>query len=64
LTTHLKALEKKEANWPKRSRRQEIIKLRGKINLVETRRTIQSQPKEDLVLWENQQDRQTLSQTH
>jgi hypothetical protein len=26
LTTHLKALEKKEANSPKRSRRQEIIK--------------------------------------
>ena len=31
LTTHLKALEKKEANSPKRSRRQEIIKLRGKL---------------------------------
>jgi hypothetical protein len=30
LTTHLKALEKKEANSNKRSRRQEIIKLRGK----------------------------------
>jgi hypothetical protein len=42
LTTHLKALEKKEANSPKRSRRQEIIKLRGEINQVETRRTIQS----------------------
>jgi hypothetical protein len=41
LTTHLKALEEKEANSPKRSRRQEIIKLRGKINQVETRRTIQ-----------------------
>jgi hypothetical protein len=41
LTTHLKALEKKEANLPKRSRRQEIIKLRGEINQVETRRTIQ-----------------------
>jgi hypothetical protein len=41
LTTHLKALEQKEANSPKRSRRQEIIKLRGKINQVETRRTIQ-----------------------
>ena len=40
LTTHLKALEKKEANSTKRSRRQEIIKLRGKINEVETR-TIQ-----------------------
>ena len=41
LTTHLKGLEEKEANSPKRSRRQEIIKLRGEINQVETRRTIQ-----------------------
>jgi hypothetical protein len=41
LTTHLKALEQKEANSPKRSRRKEIIKLRGKINQVEMRRTIQ-----------------------
>ena len=40
LTTHLKALEQKEANSPKRSRRQKIIKLRGEINQVETRRTI------------------------
>jgi hypothetical protein len=40
LTTHLKALEQKEANSPKRSRRQEIIKLRDEINQVETR-TIQ-----------------------
>jgi hypothetical protein len=41
LTTHLKSLDQKEANSPKRSRRQEIIKLRGEINQVETRRTIQ-----------------------
>jgi hypothetical protein len=41
LTTHVKALEQKEANSHKRSRQQEIIKLRGKINQVETRRTIQ-----------------------
>jgi hypothetical protein len=41
LTTHLKALEKKKANSPKRSRLQKIIKLRGEINQVETRRTIQ-----------------------
>jgi exonuclease III len=40
LTTHLKTLEEKEANSPKRIRRQEIIKLRGEINQVETR-TIQ-----------------------
>ena len=41
LTTHLKATEQKEPNSPKRSRLQEIIKLRGEINQVETRRTIQ-----------------------
>ena len=41
MTTHLKALDKKEENSPKRSRQQEIIKLRGEINQVETRRTIQ-----------------------
>ena len=41
LTTHLKALEQKEANSPKRCKLQEIIKLRGEINQVETRRIIQ-----------------------
>jgi hypothetical protein len=41
LTTHLKALEQKEANMPKRSRRQEIIKLKAYINQVEIKRTIQ-----------------------
>jgi hypothetical protein len=41
LTKHLKLLERKEANSPKKSRWQEIIKLRGEINPVETRRTIQ-----------------------
>ena len=41
LTTHLKALGKKEENSPKRSGLHEIIKLRGEINQVETRRTIQ-----------------------
>jgi hypothetical protein len=41
LTTQLKALEQKEANSSKRSRQQEIIKLRGEINQVETRRTTQ-----------------------
>ena len=40
-TAHLKALEQNEANSPKRSTWQEIIKLRGEINKVETRRTIQ-----------------------
>ena len=41
LTAHLKALEQKEANTPKRSRQQEIIKLRAEINQIETKRTIQ-----------------------
>jgi hypothetical protein len=41
LTTHLKGLEEKEANSPKRSRWQEIIKLKGEINQVESGRTIQ-----------------------
>jgi hypothetical protein len=41
LTAHLEALELKEANSPKRSTQQEIIKLRAKINQVETKRTIQ-----------------------
>ena len=36
LTTHLKTLEQKEANTPKRNRWQEIIKLRAEINQVET----------------------------
>jgi hypothetical protein len=41
LTAHLKALEQKEVNMPKRSRWQDIIKLRAKINQIETKRTIQ-----------------------
>jgi hypothetical protein len=40
LTSHLKALEQKEANTPKRSRRQEIMKLGAEINQIETKRTI------------------------
>jgi hypothetical protein len=41
LTAHLTALEQKEANSPKRSRLQEIIKLRAEINQTETKRTVQ-----------------------
>ena len=37
LTAHIKALEQKEANSPKRSRWQEIIKLRAVINQVGTK---------------------------
>ena len=41
LTAHLEALELKEANSAKRSRWQEIIKLKAEINQVETKRTNQ-----------------------
>jgi hypothetical protein len=41
LAAHLEALELKEANLAKRSRQQEIIKVRAEINQVETKRTIQ-----------------------
>jgi hypothetical protein len=41
LTAYMKALEQKEANTPKKSRQQEVIKLRAEINQVETKRTIQ-----------------------
>jgi hypothetical protein len=40
LITHLKALEQKEANTPKRIRQQEIIKLRAQISKKETKRKI------------------------
>jgi hypothetical protein len=38
LGAHLKPLEQKEAN--KRSRRQEVVKIRSEINQLETKRTI------------------------
>ena len=41
LTVHLRALEQKEANSPKRSRRQEIVKLWAEINQIKTKKTIQ-----------------------
>jgi hypothetical protein len=40
LTTHLQALEHKEANTSKRSTWQEIFKLGTEINQIETKRTI------------------------
>ena len=45
LTEHLKSLEQKKVISPKRSRWQEIIKLRTEINQVETKRTIQKSTK-------------------
>ena len=51
LTTHLKALELKEANSPKRSRWQEIIKLRVENNQVETKNNYsKNQPNQELVI--------------
>jgi hypothetical protein len=41
LAEHLEAIETKEANSPKRSRWQEIFKIRAEIYQVETKRTIQ-----------------------
>ena len=58
LTTHLKDLEQKEANPPKRSRRQEIIKPRDEVNQIETKGTIQRINKPIIWFFEkNQQDR-------
>jgi hypothetical protein len=50
LTAHLKAVEQKEANSPKRSRQQEIIKLRAEINQVEEekKKTTKCQPNQEL----------------
>ena len=41
LTAHLYSLEQKEANSPKISRQQKIIKLKAENNQVETKRTVQ-----------------------
>jgi len=45
LTAHLKALEQKEANTHNRSRNQEIIKFRGKINQFETNKLFKESTK-------------------
>ena len=45
LAAQLKALEQKEADTPKRSIQQEIIKLRAEIDQIETKRTIQKSTK-------------------
>jgi hypothetical protein len=58
LTEYLEALELKESNLPKRSRGQEINKLRAEINKVATKRTIQRINQSRSWLFEkNQQDR-------
>jgi len=52
LTAHLKALEQKEANTPKRRRRQEIVKLRAKISQIKRKKgnSIKEQQNQKLVL--------------
>ena len=40
LTAPLRAAEQKESNSPKRSRMEEIVKLRAEVNQIETNRTI------------------------
>jgi hypothetical protein len=44
LTTHLKSLEQKVANIPKRSIRKRIVKLRAKFNQLETKNKMQKCP--------------------
>ena len=41
LTAHLRALEQKDTNSPKRNRRQEVGKPRAEIKQIETKKTIQ-----------------------
>ena len=51
LTAHTETLEKKEANSPKRSRQQEIIKLRAEINQGENKKNYsKNQPNQQLIL--------------
>ena len=38
LTAHLKSLEQKEADSPRRSRRQKIMRLKVEINKIETKK--------------------------
>ncbi|MGE9640645.1 hypothetical protein ACQP3J_26685, partial [Escherichia coli] len=40
LTAHMKALEQKQANSPRRSRQQEIVKLRAEINKTKTKKAV------------------------
>ena len=51
LTAHLKALEQKEPNIPKRNRKQKIIKLRPEINQVKNKKNhTKNQQNHELVL--------------
>jgi hypothetical protein len=50
LTAHLRALDQKKANTPKRSRGQKIVKLRTKINQIETKNNTKNQHNQKMVL--------------
>jgi hypothetical protein len=49
LMLHLKLLEKQEQAKPKTSRRREIIKIRAKINKIETKKNTKNQQNKKLV---------------
>jgi hypothetical protein len=51
LTAHLRVLEQKEANTPKRSRLHKIIKLRAEINQVEIKGTMQKSTMQSTRPW-------------
>ena len=58
-------LEQNKANSSRRARWQKIIKLKDEINKIETKKTIQRINKtKELVLPENQQNRQNFIQTN
>jgi hypothetical protein len=52
-----KRSRQKEANTPKKSRKQEIIKFRSEINQIETKRSVQESTKLEAGSLENQQGR-------
>ena len=61
LILSLKQSDKEEQTKPKISRRKEIIKIRAEINEIETKN--KEQCNENLVLWKDQQNGSTSSQT-
>jgi hypothetical protein len=57
LMLYLKLLEKQEQAKPKASRRRKIIKIRGKINEIKTKKPNKElTTTKKLVLWKNKQD--------
>ena len=65
LTLHLKLLEKEEMKNPRVSRRKEILNIRAEINAKETKKDhSKNQQNQNLVLWEDKLNWQTICQTH